>query len=431
MDKNSYRISPSLKMEEQGGKIILHWKDPSSRRMVSAPAGPDELLGLKIVTENLSLQTLARRHQVPLSKFYRLLSLLDRKGILQAPSTLLRRDEKLFPKPVSDDLTTNTVFGIQWHITNSCDMHCRHCYDRSRREAMSYSQAIRVLEELETFCQTHWVTGDISFTGGNPFLYKDFLRLYRAAVKRSFAVSILGNPVPEETLDLLCAIQKPDSYQISLEGLAHSNDAIRGFGSYQRGLRFLKTLREKGIQSSVMMTVTQDNLDQVIPLARALEDKVDSFNFNRLSRVGEGAALQLPNPQAYRRLLQEYIQEEPEHFHWSLKENLINLCLSESGQELSTGCTGVGCGAAFNFLAVLPDGEVHACRKFPSLLGNLKQQSLDEIYFSKAAHRYRRGFKFCDGCEIRSVCGGCLAAKEKHGPRLVSSRDPFCWKSRE
>ena len=29
------------------------------------------------------------------------------------------------------------------------------------------------------------------------------------------------------------------------------------------------------------------------------------------------------------------------------------------------GCTGFGCGAAFNFMAVLPDGEVHACRKVP------------------------------------------------------------------
>jgi hypothetical protein len=32
-----------------------------------------------------------------------------------------------------------------------------------------------------------------------------------------------------------------------------------------------------------MMTVTEENLDQVIPLARALEGKVDSFNFNAIS----------------------------------------------------------------------------------------------------------------------------------------------------
>ena len=75
----------------------------------------------------------------------------------------------------------------------------------------------------------------------------------------------------------------------------------------------------------------------------------------------------------------------------SLKDNLFNILLEQEGLELTGGCTGFGCGAAFNFLTLLSDGEVHACRKMPSLIGNLKEAGLAEIYDSAAARRYRRG----------------------------------------
>jgi hypothetical protein len=44
-----------------------------------------------------------------------------------------------------------------------------------------------------------------------------------------------------------------------------------------------------------MMTVTEENLDQVIPLARALEGKVDSFNFNRHLEWEKGPRFSFPN----------------------------------------------------------------------------------------------------------------------------------------
>jgi hypothetical protein len=52
-----------------------------------------------------------------------------------------------------------------------------------------------------------------------------------------------------------------------------------------------------------------------------------------------------------------------------LKDNLLNLVLAEGGEAPFGGCTGNGCGAAFNFVTLLSDGEVHACRKFPSPWG--------------------------------------------------------------
>ena len=63
------------------------------------------------------------------------------------------------------------------------------------------------------------------------------------------------------------------------------------------------------------------------------------------------------------------------------KDNLINIILDENGDRLFDGCTGYGCGVVFNFITVLPDGEIHACRKFPSPIGNVIEQRITDIYF--------------------------------------------------
>jgi radical SAM protein with 4Fe4S-binding SPASM domain len=110
-----------------------------------------------------------------------------------------------------------------------------------------------------------------------------------------------------------------------------------------------------------------------------------------------------------------------------LKDNLINIIRSEKNMPPFGGCTGYGCGAAFNFVALLPDGEVHACRKFPSLIGNMLQNSLTDIYHSRLARRYRDGSRACRDCNLNIVCRGCLASTYSQGLDVFKDKDPFCF----
>jgi selenobiotic family peptide radical SAM maturase len=229
-------------------------------------------------------------------------------------------------------------------------------------------------------------------------------------------------------VEKLCRIQAPEQFQVSLEGRRTHNDSIRGAGTYDRVLAFLEVLREMNVDSGVMLTLTADNLFEVLPLARLLERRADAFNFCRLSQVGEGAALAQPAPQRFRGFLKRYISYAEKSRIAGYKENLINLARYESGQELTHGCTGFGCGVAFEGVVLLPDGEVHGCRKFPSLMGNLWEQSLEEIYFSRASETFRRGMRACDGCPIRPVCGGCVAASPRPVSGISEAVDPFCWR---
>jgi radical SAM protein with 4Fe4S-binding SPASM domain len=110
-----------------------------------------------------------------------------------------------------------------------------------------------------------------------------------------------------------------------------------------------------------------------------------------------------------------------------LKDNLLNIVYRQKGLGLFGGCTGYGCGAAFNFMALLPDGEVHACRKFPSLVGSIFEKGLGEIYDSELARRYRTGPLACRSCDLRPVCRGCSAVIFGSGLDPFRDRDPFCF----
>lgn len=326
-----------------------------------------------------------------------------------------------------EEFLTASTFTLQWHITQSCDLRCKHCYDRSRRSPLQLEQGVAILDKVRAFCRNRQVKGQVSFTGGNPFLSPHFYLLYRAAAERGLDAAILGNPVPREEIQKLLAIRSPAFFQVSLEGLPEHNDAIRGPGHFGRVLEFLDLLREMGIYAMVMLTLTEDNLQQILPLAGMLRNRADSFTFNRLSQVGEGANLRLPSLAAYASFLESYLEAEGQNPILALKDNLLNLMHYQKGKELFGGCTGYGCGAAFNFLAVLPDGEVHACRKFPSYVGDIFKQSLDEIYDSEMACRYRSGSNACHSCPIRPVCGGCLAVGHGQGLDVFSGRDPHCF----
>ncbi len=410
------------------GFVLVH-RRAGSDELVVREAGGHDLLALKIVSEGLDSREAAQQGGVTVGEIDRILQGAAAIGLLLAPPSRLVRGKEFSRDVITDrQRFTARVFTLQWHITQTCDLHCRHCYDRSERAAMPLARAIAVLDDLYRFCRDHNVWGQVSFTGGNPLLYPHFNELYREAAERGFMTAVLGNPMPRGRIEEMIGIQRPEFYQVSLEGLREHNDYIRGSGHFDRTLAFLDLLRELDVYSMVMLTLTRANMDQVLDLAELLRDRADLFTFNRLAMVGEGAALASVPPDRFPGFLAAYTAAAEKNPCMGLKDNLFNLLRFREGKPLKGGCAGFGCGAAFNFVSLLPDGEVHACRKLPSLIGNIFHQSLDEIYHGEAARRYRRGPDDCRECPIRPLCGGCLAVSYGFGQDIFARRDPYCFR---
>lgn len=417
---------------QPGEEWTIVWWDPRSDQARIRTASDEDLLVLKLLVEAIEPRDAAKEGGVPVGAIDAAVRRAVGQGILLVPPSSIRRDSNTFPvgKATDESFLWSPVFTLQWHITNACDLHCKHCYDRSNRRALGLDQSMAILDDLYEFCRNRHVSGQVSFSGGNPLLYPYFLEVYHAAVERGFSVAILGNPTSQERMQELLAIARPVFFQVSLEGLPEHNDTIRGQGHFNRVMEFLKVLRDLDIYSMVMLTLTRDNMAHVLPLADTLKDRVDLFTFNRLSMVGEGANLVLPGRDQYADFLEAYTKAAETNPVISLKDNLLNIVRYQRGLDLFGGCTGHGCGAAFNFLCLLPDGEVHACRKFPSLLGNILTQSIGKIYDSSLASRYRSGSAACWSCEIRPVCGGCLASAYSYGRDIFEEQDPFCFMNR-
>ena len=419
----------SLPAPEPGEEFVLVWQDPKTREVRTEVASDQDLLVLKMVVEGIEPEEVAEEGGLPIGGVDIAIDGAVNRGILLRPESRIRRDPEIFPvgHNVSECFLVSPTFSIQWHITQACDLRCKHCYDRSSRSPLKLDQALRILDDLRAFCHSRYVKGHVSFTGGNPLLYPHFSELYSAASERGFTVAILGNPAPRKRIEELIDIQRPDFFQTSLEGLPEHNDAIRGPEHFQRVIEFLKVLRDLDVYSMIMLTLTEDNVDQILPLTEMLRKHTKAFFFNRLSMVGEGANLQLPSREKFAAFLEQYLEAAKSNPILGLKDNLFNIIHHNSGIELFEGCTGYGCGAAFNFAAILSDGEVHACRKFPSPIGNIFEQGLAEIYDSPIARRYRSGSSACGSCVIRPVCGGCLAIAHSHGLDIFEDRDPFCF----
>lgn len=414
---------------ESGDELILIWSDPANKNLRFETALPDHLLALKMVSETISPETAADQSGQTVALFDAVLWEAVRKGILLAPESHLKRS-RAFTNTTSKSLpdTPAEVFTLQWHLTQTCDLSCKHCYDRSQRAAFPFERVIPLMQELRNFCWSRFVQPQVSFSGGNPLLHPQFYDIYRAASEHGLMTAILGNAASREQIEQILAIQRPVYYQVSLEGLEGHNDLIRGAGNFRRTIDFLQMLTEMGVPNMVMLTLTRANLDQVIPLAEVLEGITGGLTFNRLALFGEGAQLALPTREEYRIFLEQYLDAIPTHPVLALKDSLLNTIYEEAGHDLFGGCAGYGCGAAFNFVAILSDGEVHACRKFPSPIGNILTQSLEEVYNSPTAARYRDGSTACSGCRLKPVCGGCLAVTASFGQDPLTSKDPYCFR---
>lgn len=418
----------SLARVRAGDEHLLVWKEPVSGELQIQAAGPADLLAIKLVAEELDPDDVALEASVPVGHVDAIMREAVWKGLVLSPPPRLHRDASAAGQVPDERYTVAGAFTLQWHLTQQCDLHCRHCYDRSVRGEFPFDRALQLLDQLRAFCRKRFVRGQVSLSGGNPLLYRHFFELYRAAAERDLMIAVLGNAVDRDTIERIVKIRMPVYYQISLEGLESHNDKIRGAGNYQRTIEFLRMLTEIGVPNVVMLTLTRQNLDQVIPLAAELEGVSGGLTFNRLALFGEGAALELPSPVEYRRFLEEYVRALEDHNVLSLKDSLLNTVFERDGSGLFGGCAGYGCGAAFNFVSVLPDGEVHACRKFPSQIGNILTDSLEDIYASQAAGRYRSGSSACAGCDLNAVCRGCPAVTASLGLDPFRDKDPYCFR---
>ena len=104
------------------------------------------------------------------------------------------------PRKCSDDVMLSMV--LQIHITDYCNLQCRHCYGRDNRiTEMSFEHFKYNIGQYFEFIKRHRLTGMVSLTGGEPFKHSQFDKILTHLYEEyycmgyPFAVTILTNGV--------------------------------------------------------------------------------------------------------------------------------------------------------------------------------------------------------------------------------------------
>jgi len=100
-------------------------------------------------------------------------------------------------------------FKTLWFNTGTlCNIACSNCYIESspRNDRLIYLSLKEVIEYLNELENLSGKSCEIGFTGGEPFLNPDFLKMLKECLRRDFSVLILTNamkPLQNKTAELL------------------------------------------------------------------------------------------------------------------------------------------------------------------------------------------------------------------------------------
>jgi len=250
-----------------------------------------------------------------------------------------------------------------FHLTDRCNLACRHCLfsaSPARTTTLpreSLLAGLRQAKELGTRI--------FYFTGGEPFLYPDFIGIVgELLADPEVRVVVLSNGLLlKEHASALRALPGDRFHlQLSLDGMAERHEALRGKGSFAGLLAGLALLIELDFSPTLSVAVNQGNyreLAEIVAFASGLGVKGVHFLWHFVR--GQGTISQFVAPEL---ILPELIraQEKAEECGLELDnvESLRAQVFSTPGTRHDLANT------AWESLAVGPDGLIYPS---PALVG--------------------------------------------------------------
>lgn len=315
---------------------------------------------------------------------------------------------------------------MQWHITNRCNKRCQHCYQEDYQGKEFSIEELRELgnQYLELLREYNKNTnqnlkGQINITGGEPFVREDIWELldFLKENNKHFDFGILtnGSLINEETVIRL-KDYNPKMVQVSLDGSRKTHDKIRGANSYNEVIKSLKLLRKYKIKALVSFTANNENyreFKEVVKVAkrcRAYKVWTDRMVPIGSGNSGEIKTLNKDEVALYINLIRR------EQLNPLNKFSKTKITGERSLQFLNGVSSSYKCSAGDGLIILLENGDVMPCRRLPIIAGNIKNSSLNEIYYNSKVFNNLRDFKEapkgCIKCNFFDLCNGgakCIA----------------------
>ena len=277
-------------------------------------------------------------------------------------------------------------------VTYRCNARCNMC---SRYKEPSHPEEEISVETIRKLPPMYFT----NITGGEPFLREDLKEIVRELRKKSDRIVISTNGFFTDRIVELCREFPDIGIRVSIEGMEQTNNAIRGLpDGFNRGCQTLKQLKELGMKDiGFGMTVQDRNAGDLMNLYR-LSEELDmefataavhnSFYFVQSDNIIHGRP-EVAN--AFEDLINALLKSNSpkKWFRAYFNHGLINYIY---GQKRLLKCD-----MSFDTFFIDPYGDVMPCNgtREKAVMGNLNDQTWEELWNSRQAEDIRRQVRCC------------------------------------
>lgn len=268
-------------------------------------------------------------------------------------------------------------------------------------------------------------------SGGEPMLRDDIYEIISYAKGRGFIVVMGSNgTLIEEELGLLRDAGLR-GLGISIDSIVPSrHDSFRGMnGAWEASYHSLRRARELGIETQMDVTLTDANhheIDEFVELGSEL--KVKALNFFFLVCTGRARRTDISTRNyhnALRKIVELSLSEKRLMVRARCAPHIYRL-MYESGARFSRGMK--GCLAGRHYMRISPEGYVTPCPYMDIKAGDLRNNSILEIWKNSSLMVSLRNEEYtgrCGACEYHFICGGCRARAYAESGNIMGD-DPLC-----
>lgn len=367
---------------------------------------------------------------------------LRKSGIL----TTDEEDELIVEK--SRKLSANNqIQGLYLIVTTICNLNCTYCLygvsgsgsltGEAATRQMSTNTAAEAVHYFATLVanndrsEKYWE--QITFYGGEPLLNTHAIlaaipqvraeqKLSRLTQDCRIVINTNATLIHNPIIDLL--IKEGVEFQVSIDGHEKTHNLSRltkaGNGSYDEVIEGLKLLHSKGASIVPMITVSENNLDEIPTFVPWLVQRFDirEYNMNVLMSGTGNTRDNYPETAARQMMLAASAAK-------NLGAEDFGVCGQFRTLEKRTISTSE-CGTSRK-ITVFPNGDLHSCQALErtnlSNIGTLENGIIPESRNLWLA-RTRFNNPDCLNCPAIAGCGGGCAAGSYHATGKIDSIDP-------
>lgn len=309
------------------------------------------------------------------------------------------------------------LFSVHWELTYRCNERCTHCYlDVLPPGTPGSSELTR--EECQDILDQLAAEGvlNLSFSGGEILIRHDFFDIAGYARKKGFALVLYTNGILIKPVvaDRIAALH-PLRVEISLYGAqpqTHDRITLKP-GSFELTLRACRLLIERGVRVLLKAVLMHENARQLHQMKALAKELGADFKYDITITPTDSGGL---SPLAHRMTDDDLLWV----FRETIDEKAAKMWQHKLAQPMEPNHR--FCGITLSSLLIDPYGEVFPCIQTRLSAGNLRRQSVREIWrnsplWERLGQLTLGNLPLCSACELKAYCTRC------HGLAMVEDGD--------